>query len=105
MKNYYLAFIFAAIISACSDDKSHSDNSVDSGNKFYDSAVKKVIEASPSMTLTQGKCIIDSMTKDGKIGLGEINQMTLNVVKMSENASHLNDAYDRSVKACTALQN
>ncbi len=100
MKNYCLILIMTVAISACSSDKDQPAKQTGSGNKFYDSAVKKIVNASPGMTVKQGTCIVDRMTKEGKIGLGEINQMTLNVVKMSENASHLTDAYYESMKAC-----
>lgn len=65
------------------------------GNRFLDAAIQKVSAANPALSMEQSQKVVESMTADGSIGLGEINSMKLD--DLSQNADRLNQAYQKAL--------
>ncbi|MBK1826878.1 hypothetical protein [Haloferula rosea] len=61
------------------------------GNRFFDSAVKKIHSLDEEVSPAQASRIVTLMTADGSIGLGEINGMDL--TDLSKNSEALQSAY------------
>ncbi|WP_411847252.1 hypothetical protein AAFN60_07615 [Roseibacillus persicicus] len=87
-----------AVVSCKSDEKSETSDSAvssaekapDTGNRFYDAAVQKFMVGPPEVDATTAKKIVDALTADGTIGLGEINSMALD--DPERNSDRLNEA-------------
>lgn len=98
-----LAILLALLgsITACADEqqKDAMDNAL-TGERFFDAAASKLITGSPEMSRTVANCIVAAMTADGKIGLGEINQSTLDEQGVPKRSA-LREAYLLSQKACS----
>ncbi len=93
---------------ACADNASTDNNqpatptstSTEKPNKFKVAASNKIKLANPGMTDEKANCVVEQMTADGKIGLGEINQMQLDAASLSNNASNLVTAYQNALSNC-----
>ena len=96
------------VLMACSEKSANEPSNADSKaattvekpNKFKVAAIKKVKLANSGFNETQATCVVEQMTADGKIGLGEINQMQLDATHMSQNASNLVTAYQSALNSC-----
>lgn len=81
--------------SASSAAKGETAEAPNTGNRFLDAAIQKVSAASPALSMEQSQKVVESMTADGSIGLGEINSMKLD--DLSQNADRLNQAYQKAL--------
>ena len=95
--------IFLALTStACSEQSSSQANQSDpdlTGKRFFDAAASKFMAANPNIARKQANCMVTEMTADGKIGLGEINQMKLDETGL-HGASRLESAHSMAMKKC-----
>jgi hypothetical protein len=111
MKKMFLILLVSTIVLstvACSEEKSLSKSSATSVNKdpdltgkrFFDSAATKVMNNNSGLTRKNANCVVQNITGDGQIGLGEVNQMHLTKGTMSQNTERLNKAYSAAIQAC-----
>lgn len=106
MNRFLLCLAISVAVTACGKENSAETEGVStevavesSGNRFYDAAVSKVSMGVPGATAENAKCIVDHMTADGAIGVGEINQMSIGA-GADDNAGRLNDALSAAMEAC-----
>lgn len=86
---------------ACSGDSPVTSSDPDmTGERFFDAAASRFMDASPGLIRTQANCMVTHMTADGVIGLGEINQMALDINGLQE-IPRLRDAYYAAMNKCT----
>ena len=82
--NKITKFTLAAcvLLGACSDQtsdsKSVTQTPVDQPNRFFDAAVSKLEREVQGVSKQQATCMLESMLADGRLGLGEINQVVFN---------------------------
>ena len=99
MKFTFSVLVITFVLSSCSSD-STAEAPKETGNKFKDAAITKIMNANPGLPDYKAQCVVETLTKDGVYGLGEINQMKLKAVEMSENSESLNSAYWEALKKC-----
>ncbi len=105
---YIWIFITTGLLAACSETPSPSDNDNQTAgtpdtpaqNKFEIAATMKIMAANPGLAKEKASCVVKSIIADGKIGLGEINQMRLTKGAMDNNRDDLNQAYLSALKKC-----
>lgn len=101
-----LILLFSVLLFSCSSDKSNNASAkatVDpdlTGERFFDSAASLMMRNMPNLTRTQANCMVTNMTKDGRYGLGEINQMDLSPANLENNSANLLKAYKTALSAC-----
>jgi|GEM_PF-5637682 len=88
MKLYACILLLTIALSSCSSDET-SEAPKKSTNKYKDAAITKIMQANPGLPDYKAQCMVEELTKDGVYGLGEINQMKLKAVEMSENKESL----------------
>lgn len=93
--------LLAMVVIACAEEAPQVAADPDmTGERFFDSAATRFMNENPGMLRTQANCMVKAMTADGKIGLGEINGMALDMKGLQE-IPMLRDAYYAAVKDCT----
>jgi len=109
MKSLYLksfvCIFYVCLLSSCSSEteaqsSAAAPNDYMTGNKFFDAASTKFMAALPGMPRYKTNCMVETMTADGKYGIGELNQMKLKAVEMSQNSDGLVEAYYAAMKKC-----
>lgn len=105
MKTLTIILIFFFSLVSCAQEQSNeeavtSTEKVKTGNKFKDAAINKVKQANPGFSVQQASCVVETLTKEGVYGLGEINQMKLGADAAKQNSNKLFQAYQDAVQAC-----
>lgn len=90
MKSTYKITILACfVLSACSEQTEvqlekqtasvqKATQQENKPNRFYEAAVNKIKNTIQGASVEQAKCMLDAIVADGRIGIGEINQMKVN---------------------------
>ena len=104
MRNLFCLLAVLISITACSKEQNNEANQktqvVNTGNKFKDAAINKVKQANSGFSVGQAQCVVETLTKDGVYGLGEINQMKLGADAAKQNSGKLFQAYQDALKGC-----
>lgn len=108
MKNIILILAICLSVlnlSACSEETTanksvSAEDSGLTGERFFDAAATKIMLHNEGMDRKRANCMVTYITADGKIGVGEINQMHLTSKTMPQNAGRLNKAYSAAMQNC-----
>ena len=108
MKKVILILIISLSVfnlSACSEEtgsqkSASAEDSGLTGERFFDAAATKIMLHNEGMDRKRANCMVTYITADGKIGVGEINQMHLTSKTMPQNAGRLNKAYSAAMQNC-----
>jgi len=104
----FILAVNLAVISCNSESKSTTSDGAasttekapETGNRFYDAAVQKFMAGPPEMDAVTAKQIVDALTADGTIGIGEINSIDL--AHPDRNSDRLNGAVAKARKEVAA---
>ena len=70
------------------------------GDRFFDSAASKIMHNNPSFSRNKANCVVSNMVKDGRFGLGEINQMDFSSSNLENNTNMLMKSYQLAKTDC-----
>ncbi len=103
MKNILIAIVFCFVLNACAEQESsgQSKGTKTTGNKHKDAAITKIIDNNPGLTWDKGECVVNEATKDGKYGIGEINQLRFDANGLINNNQAVYKAYSDAIQKCT----